>query len=215
MRMDLRRFRLSLKNMRFWFWIPFVLIFLLLPSMQSQILRMDVSIEIKKLEFFASAQNLLPLSGMLWLFLFFREFMESTVREVLYAADRWPKVRFIGYLFVFHQIAATPLYIWYIRVFAGSGLELFRLSLQTLFLYAAFYLVLFLTRSTLTAFAFALLGCAMMLFQWNRWEPTNLFANMLPAAQVPPSTFWLYAKLSVLFVLGGFWFELHYRVATK
>ena len=105
MRTELRRFRLSLKNMRFWFWIPLVLIYLLLPSMQSQILRLDLPPDQIKLEFFASAQNLLPLSGTLWLFLFFREFMENTVREVLYAADRWPKLRFAGYLFVFHQLA--------------------------------------------------------------------------------------------------------------
>ena len=100
-------------------------------------------------------------------------------------------------------------------IFPGSGLELIRLVLQTSFLYAAFYLVLYLTKSSLAAFAFSLLGCAVMLFQWDRWEPTNLFATMRHAGEVPAATFWFYGKLTILFLLVGFWFELHYRVTKK
>lgn len=206
MNIEFRRLWLSLKNMRLWFFLPLPMLYLVLPSLQSSLPQTE---EIR-LEFFWLAQTFIPIFGVIWLFLLYRELMENDIVEVVYANDHRSKLRFAGYLFVLYQVTIAPLYIWYLFCYGDAGWELLRLSFETLVLYLAFYAVLYLAQSSLSAFGFVLVSNGILLFAFQETFQLNLFLYRVRAEDMPLFNILLYSGLIILFValglLGERWF---------
>ncbi|HBP38312.1 MAG TPA: hypothetical protein DD640_06150 [Clostridiales bacterium] len=198
------RFWLSLKNMRGWLWTPLIFLYALLPSLQRNIQLAARTADIGRLRFFAEAQTFIPLLSIVWHYLFFREYLDHDIAEVLYAADRRPKLRFSVYLCGLYLAAAAPLFIWYVRCYPDSVWEILRLSGQVFFLAALYYGLIYLTRSALLSFGLVLLGSAALIYSLaGTLAEYNLFALETPAGQVPLAACLIYLALAGLFILLG------------
>jgi len=215
MKIELYRLWLSLKNMRLWFFLPFPVLYLILPSLQNNVLRAELEVVEARLMFFSIAQTIIPIFSILWLFLLYRELMENDIVEVVYANDHIPKLRFAGYLLVLYHITIIPLYVWYAGCYEYSGWEMIRLSFQIFVLYSAFYAVLYLAKSSLSALGSILICNGALLFVFQEKFKLNLYLNRVRAEEMPLGNILLYSGLIVLFIFLGLAGERWFFVRKK
>lgn len=99
----------------------------------------------------------------LFLFLFFKEFLEASEMEITYSIDRHSKLRYLIYCFIIYQIILLPIYIMSGILFKEFYSYLGMLVLQQVFLLSIFYMFSYILKNTLISFGISIVYLMIMI----------------------------------------------------
>lgn len=138
----------QLKGLRFLFFVPFVLIYVVIPLIcVPKYFSVGIGEELYRtiLEF---TQMLIPVMSVWWLIFVFREYIESEGNEILFLYSKRIKLSDATILFFFYVVTILPFYILSCFLFQNFIFELIKMVMICVFYFGLSYLLIFLSSST-------------------------------------------------------------------
>lgn len=207
MKWDIKRIIIILKSMGGYFWLPLIVLYIILPIYQQSYFLIFVDLEEQQREFFEISQIFLPVLGIWWQFFVFRTLIENEGKEVIYGCDHKAKIRFVYWMFIIYQLLLLPTYVYYQIKFPDAYLEIMRLVLQTLVLITAFYCLAYLFSSSVIGFLLVFVYCMIALFVQEQVDFISIFSLGNLAREVSIFKVIIQIILIIIFNIGGVIFE--------
>lgn len=137
----------QLKGLRFLFYVPFFLIYMVIPILCIQsYFAVGISDSLYQ-TIITFTQMLIPVMSVWWLILVFREYIESEGNEILFLYAKRIKLADAGILFCFFIITILPFYITCCFIFQNFIFEFIKIVMVCTFYFGFSYLLIFLSAS--------------------------------------------------------------------
>ncbi|WDV47083.1 ABC transporter permease [Clostridiaceae bacterium M8S5] len=157
--MNFKLIYLSLKNLRYYYFVPVTILYVFLPILDFGIICMNKGIENSYFMVFRENEKFIPLFSIWWIIFAFREYIEGQGNELLYCFDKKIKIKIfdIFILFLWYIIHVGILFIGYSFLWDSIWVEFLKTFIQCFFFVSATYMLIYTIKSTTISFMFLLL----------------------------------------------------------
>lgn len=203
--MKLRQLYLSFKNLKWFYFVPLIVLYLFIPL--SNLLNFKaIGLDLCYTIVTDTAQRVIPITATWWVFCVLKEYIEGDGNELLYAYLKG-KTLGIDILFVFcwYCVHVAVLFFGYSYFFNNMLLEYVRMIVQSFVLVSALYFLIYAFKSTSIAYMMILVYFIMTLFFS---KDTILEKIKLFDMNTPMVISMIWDKYLYIILIGGLFFGL-------
>ena len=162
---SIRLIFLSLKSTKFFYFIPLVVLYILIPLSNYSNIKL-LGVETSYIVVMNTAQRLIPILSVWWVFCLIREYIESDGNEVLYALRGKKQTNALSILMttLWYLLHVAVLYTIYSFLYENMAIEYIKIAIQSFFLVSLFYFVVYIFKSTSISFMMILIYYMMTMF---------------------------------------------------
>lgn len=164
--MNIRATYLSFKNLKVYYFIPLILLYVFLPILSIGIVYIYESTENAYFIIFKEVEKYIPILSIWWTTFIFREYIEEDGNEVLYCINETGKVKVsqIILIFLWYVVHVGILYLGFSIFWDNMILEFIKIVIQSLFFSSLLYLLIYTLKSTTISFMLLVIYELFMLF---------------------------------------------------
>lgn len=164
--MNIRATYLSFKNLKVYYFIPLILLYIFLPILSIGIVYIYESTENAYFIIFKEVEKYIPILSIWWTTFIFREYIEGDGNEVLYCINETGKVKVsqIILIFLWYVVHVGILYLGFSIFWDNMILEFIKIVIQSLFFSSLSYLLIYTLKSTTISFMLLVIYELFMLF---------------------------------------------------
>lgn len=164
--MNLKLMYLSMKNLKVYYFIPLIFLYIVIPILDIGLINMSGNIENAYLSIFAEAEKYIPILSLWWTTFIFKEYIDGDGNEVLYCIEssRKLKIYHIALIFIWYIIHVSILFLVYSIFWDNVFLEFSKTVIQCFFFTSLVYMLIYTLKSTTISFMLLLIYELMSLF---------------------------------------------------
>lgn len=213
--MKIRLLFLSFKNLKFYYFIPLLILYLLIPI--DNILNVKTyGLDAAESLIMITAQRLIPIISVWWIFCVLKEYIEGDGIELLYVYDNMKKIKTkmidVLLIFVWYALHVCILFMIYSFFFPNILCGYVIVMIESFVLTGAFYFLIYTFKSTSISLMFILVYYFMSAFFSKNtvFELINIFS-----VDQPLTLYLLVNKYIFVFAIGIMFFMIGYWMNRK
>lgn len=212
--MRIRLLRLSFKSIKYYYFIPIVILFILIP-ISNYFNIQSLGVEICYDLVMNTAQNLIPITSTWWVFLILKEYIEGEGNELLYVYKSMGKTKIIDILLivVWFYLHVGILFLAYSFFYQNMLIEYLRILIQSFVLVGALYFLVYTIKSTSLSYMFILIYYIMSMFfsKDTIFELINIYStNEVMTINLLFTNYSYILLIGIAFFILGMWRNRHY-----
>lgn len=157
--MNIQLIYLSFKNLKLYYFIPLVVLYIFLPVLNIGMVAMSKDLESSYLLIFREAEKYIPIMSIWWTTFIFKEYISEDGNEVLYCIDSHGKVKVFEILIIYllYIIHISILFLVYSIFWDNVFFEFLKTAIQCFFFTSLAYMLIYTLKSTIISFMFLLI----------------------------------------------------------
>lgn len=205
--MELKLIYLSMKNLKGYYFIPLIFLYIVIPILDIGLINMSGNIENAYLSIFAEAEKYIPILSLWWTTFIFKEYIDGDGNEVLYCIDSSSKLKIqhIALIFSWYIIHVSILFLVYGFFLDNVLLEFLKTVIQCFFFTSLGYTLIYTLKSTTISFMFLIVYELLCLF--IRCEFTKYISifqgEQIISMQLIGTKYFIFLLIGILFLIIG------------
>lgn len=198
--MKLKLIYLSLKNLKVYYFVPIMILYIFIPILNIGMINMSGNIENSYVLIFREAERFIPILSLWWITFVFKEYIEEDGNEILYCIGDSAKIKIynIALIFAWYIIHVGILFLVYGIFWNNVFLEFIKIVIQCFFFTSLSYMLIYTLKSTTISFMFLLIYELLSIFIDSKFTRyISIFEN---GEKILLHT--IITKYSVVFLLG-------------
>lgn len=156
----------SMKNLKTYYFIPLIFLYILIPILDFGLVNMTGNIENAYVTIFRESEKYIPILSLWWTTFIFKEYIDEDGNEILYCVEPSGKLKIhhVALIFIWYIMHVSILFLVYGLFWDNVLLEFLKTVIQCFFFTSLLYMLIYTLKSTIISFMVILIYELLSLF---------------------------------------------------